>query len=160
MPDFKLGQTVQLNDGRKGIVRFIGTTSFQVGEWVGIELEEKTGKNDGSVRGERYFDCPMGYGMFVKPMTVTIVAQPAPAPRPVPVRKPSRPSSFHPASGRTSSAGDASLSRRMSLNAPSPSPVPRTSRPSSIARVGVLVILSYGECLPRSSLLPSRLRSK
>ncbi|KAM0427019.1 hypothetical protein ACHAPT_007917 [Fusarium lateritium] len=106
MPDFKPGQIVQLSDGRKGTVRFAGPTHFQVGEWVGIELEEKTGKNDGSVQGERYFDCPMGYGMFVKPMMATIIAQ-APAPRPA--RKPSRPSSFNPAAGRTSTAGDAGL---------------------------------------------------
>ncbi|KAF4989854.1 hypothetical protein FGRMN_8855 [Fusarium graminum] len=128
------GQTVQLNDGRKGIVRFAGNTHFQVGEWIGVELDEKTGKNDGSVQGERYFDCPMGYGMFVKPMMATIVAQ-APTPKPQ-ARKPSRPSSFNPASGRASSAaGDAGLGRRKSLNAPSPSPVPRVARPTSIARV-------------------------
>ncbi|KAJ4308918.1 hypothetical protein N0V84_011808 [Fusarium piperis] len=131
MPDFKPGQIVQLSDGRKGTVRFAGPTHFQVGEWVGVELEEKTGKNDGSVQGERYFDCPMGYGMFVKPMMATIIAQ-APAPRPA--RKPSRPSSFNPAAGRTSSAGDAGLGRRKSLNAPSPSPVPRVARPTSLAR--------------------------
>ncbi|KPM34628.1 Dynactin, isoform [Neonectria ditissima] len=132
MPDFKPGQTAQLSDGRKGTVRFAGPTHFQVGEWIGIELDEKTGKNDGSVQGERYFDCPAGYGMFVKPMMVTILAQ-APAPRPAPTRKPSRPSSFNPGAGRTSTAGDSGLNRRKSLNAPSPSPVPRV-RPASIAR--------------------------
>ncbi|KAF7543187.1 hypothetical protein G7Z17_g10936 [Cylindrodendrum hubeiense] len=125
MPDFKPGQTVQLSDGRKGTVRYAGPTHFQVGEWVGIELDEKTGKNDGSVQGERYFDCPTGYGMFVKPMMATILAQ-APTPRAAAARKPSRPSSFNPAAGRTSSAGDTGLNRRKSLNAPSPSPVPRS----------------------------------
>jgi dynactin 1 len=147
MPDFKPGQTVQLNDGRKGIVRFAGNTHFQVGEWIGVELEEKTGKNDGSVQGERYFDCPMGYGMFVKPMMATILAQ-APTPKPA-ARKPSRPSSFNPASGRASSAaGDAGLGRRKSLNAPSPSPVPKVARPTSIARaaVGVACVAVAVEC--------------
>ncbi|KAF5018265.1 hypothetical protein F66182_9768 [Fusarium sp. NRRL 66182] len=133
MPDFKPGQTVQLNDGRKGIVRFAGTTHFQVGEWIGVELEEKTGKNDGSVQGERYFDCPMGYGMFVKPMMATILAQ-APTPKPAAARKSARPTSYSTTGGRTSSVGDAGLGRRKSLNAPSPSPVPRVSRPTSIAR--------------------------
>ncbi|KAL7912826.1 p150/dynactin-like protein [Trichoderma velutinum] len=126
MPDFKPGQTVLLNDGRKAIVRFAGPTHFQVGEWIGVELEEKTGKNDGSVQGERYFDCPMGYGMFVKPMMATIIAQPA-APKPAAAaRKPAaRPSGFHPTVGRASvSGGDANLNRRRSINAPSPSPVP------------------------------------
>jgi hypothetical protein len=134
MPDFEPGQTVQLTDGRKGIVRFFGQTHFQVGDWIGIELEEKTGKNDGSVRGERYFDCPMGYGMFVKPMMATIVA-PVPAAKPAPTKKPARPSSFNPGAARVSIGADPAAARRKSINAPSPSPIPRT-RPSSIARVG------------------------
>ncbi|KAI9158509.1 Dynactin, 150 kDa isoform [Paramyrothecium foliicola] len=129
MPDFEPGQSVQLNDGRRGIVRFFGQTHFQVGDWIGIELEEKTGKNDGSVRGERYFDCPMGYGMFVKPVMATIIA---PA-KPPPAKKAARPSSFNPGAGRTSIGADPAAMKRRSLNAPSPSPVPRT-RPSSIAR--------------------------
>ncbi|KAH0525287.1 hypothetical protein TsFJ059_007676 [Trichoderma semiorbis] len=140
MPDFKPGQTVLLNDGRKAIVRFAGPTHFQVGEWIGVELEEKTGKNDGSVQGERYFDCPMGYGMFVKPMMATIIAQPA-APKPAAAaRKPTaRPSGFHPTVGRASiSGGDANLNkRRPSINAPSPSPVPhhKPSQSSSNLRL-------------------------
>lgn len=133
MPDFKPGQTVQLTDGRRGTVRFAGQTNFQVGEWVGIELDEKTGKNNGSVKGERYFDCRDGYGMFVKPVMATIIAQP-PAPKAA-ARKPARPSSFNPGAGRTSTGVDAASTKRRSLNAPSPSPGPKPSRPSSIARV-------------------------
>ncbi|KAH8131505.1 hypothetical protein ACSS6W_001728 [Trichoderma asperelloides] len=125
MPDFKPGQTVLLSDGRKATVRFAGQTHFQVGEWIGVELEEKTGKNDGSVQGERYFDCPMGYGMFVKPMMATIIAQPTAAPKPA-ARKPTRPTSLHPTVGRASASGsDVSLTRRRgNSNAPSPSPAP------------------------------------
>ncbi|KAK5997136.1 hypothetical protein PT974_02489 [Cladobotryum mycophilum] len=132
MPDFKPGQTVLLSDGRKAIVRFAGPTHFQVGEWIGVELEEKTGKNDGSVQGERYFDCPMGYGMFVKPMMATILAQPVVA-KPAARKPSSRPTNFQ---TRSSSSIDSSLSRRMSINAPSPTPGPRppTSRPSSVIR--------------------------
>lgn len=135
MPDYKPGQTVQLSDGRKGTVRFAGQTHFQVGEWVGVELDDKTGKNDGSVQGERYFDCPMGYGMFVKPMMVTILAQP-PAAKPAAARKPARPSSFNPgATKATATSGDVALTKRRSLNAPSPSPGPKAPRPSSVVRV-------------------------
>ena len=43
-----LGQKVELNDLRTGTVRFVGNTAFQTGDWVGIELEESSGKNDGS----------------------------------------------------------------------------------------------------------------
>ncbi|EFQ33385.1 CAP-Gly domain-containing protein [Colletotrichum graminicola] len=131
MSDLAPGQTVRLSDGRTGIVRFVGGTHFASGDWVGVELEDDSGKNDGSVQGERYFDCDMGHGMFVRPTTLVITAQ-APAAAPKPARRPSRPSSFNPGSGRT--ASDAGLVKRMSLNAPSPSPGPKTPRPPSTLR--------------------------
>ena len=61
-----VGQTIELNDGRHAIVRFLGATGFAPGEWVGVELDDATGKNDGSVKGERYFDCEANYGMFLR----------------------------------------------------------------------------------------------
>ncbi|KAH0442264.1 hypothetical protein CcaCcLH18_01702 [Colletotrichum camelliae] len=128
MSDLGVGQTVRLSDGRTGIVRFVGATHFASGDWVGIELEDDSGKNDGSVQGERYFDCGMGHGMFVRPTTLAIIAQ-APATAKPAARRPSRPSSFNPGTGR--SATDSGLTKRMSLNAPSPSPGPKGSRPSS-----------------------------
>ena len=47
-----------------GILRFMGTTDFAKGEWAGVELSEKVGKNDGSVLGKRYFQCEPLYGLF------------------------------------------------------------------------------------------------
>lgn len=142
MLELAVGQTIRLNDGRNGVIRFIGSTQFAPGEWVGVELEEDTGKNDGSVQGERYFDCTMGHGMFVRPVTVTILAQPAAAPKPAAAgRRGSRPSSmFTTGSSRGSGSSDPALGKRMSLNAPSPSPGPRTTRTSSIARVGCFLL--------------------
>jgi len=138
MSDLKIGQTVELSDGRIAVVRFVGQLHFAAGDWIGVELEDSSGKNDGSVQGERYFDCEMGKGMFMRPTTVRVLDQPAVAPKPAPTRKVSRPSSVvsQGALGRRSSTvQDAAANKRQSMNAASPSPVTRGSRPSSMLRV-------------------------
>ncbi|ORY11581.1 dynein associated protein-domain-containing protein [Clohesyomyces aquaticus] len=82
MAELKIGQTVETNDGRKGIIRFIGDVAVASGQFVGLELQTPTGKNDGSVGGERYFQCPAFHGLFVRPAAVSrIVSQPAPKPQ-------------------------------------------------------------------------------
>ena len=48
-----------------GILKYVGTTHFADGEWCGILLDEPNGKNDGSVRGVRYFRCKNKHGIFV-----------------------------------------------------------------------------------------------
>ncbi|GMF44678.1 unnamed protein product [Phytophthora fragariaefolia] len=49
-----------------GVVRYIGTTRFATGTWVGIELCEQKGKNSGTVDGEKYFSCPPNHGIFIR----------------------------------------------------------------------------------------------
>ena len=70
--------TVQPDKGGarvSGTVRFVGATSFnKVGEWVGVELDSFSGKNDGSVNGVGYFKCAPGKGLFVRPEVVTWVS--------------------------------------------------------------------------------------
>ncbi|CDO76476.1 hypothetical protein BN946_scf184615.g2 [Trametes cinnabarina] len=75
-----LGALVEVPAGR-GIVRFSGATSFAPGKWIGIELYEPNGKNDGSVQGVKYFTCKPNYGVFVRPSQVKVLnAEPEPAP--------------------------------------------------------------------------------
>ncbi|KAF9011292.1 dynactin [Cyathus striatus] len=63
--DPALGTIVTVPQGR-GVIRFAGSTSFSTGRWIGIELAEANGKNDGSVKGVSYFNCKMGHGVFVR----------------------------------------------------------------------------------------------
>jgi len=50
----------------EGIVKFVGTTDFAPGKWIGIQLGEPKGKNNGSVQGKQYFSCPDNCGLFVR----------------------------------------------------------------------------------------------
>ncbi|KAL8736484.1 MAG: hypothetical protein Q9166_000276 [cf. Caloplaca sp. 2 TL-2023] len=76
--DFQVGQTVELQDGQTATVQFVGQTQFAAGGWIGVVLDDATGKNDGSVQGRRYFDCLPGHGMFVRPTVTKILDQPTP----------------------------------------------------------------------------------
>ncbi|KAI9935023.1 hypothetical protein AWENTII_005425 [Aspergillus wentii] len=78
MANLSPGLVVTLTDGRQATVRFAGTTHFSSGDWVGVELDEPTGKNDGSVQGERYFDCEPGFGMFIRPPAIAAVVEQQP----------------------------------------------------------------------------------
>jgi len=61
------------SDARRGEVKYVGEVPEipgGVGAWVGIKLDEPTGKNDGSLKETRYFDCPANCGVFVRPEKV------------------------------------------------------------------------------------------
>jgi dynactin 1 len=81
MSDFKIGQTVETSTQQQGLVKYVGPIHVAEGDWLGIELPTPTGKNDGSVRGERYFTCPAGHGLFIREANIVrILSQPVPKP--------------------------------------------------------------------------------
>ena len=62
-----VGACVSTEFGDEGFVRFVGTTSFRDGIWVGVELVRPKGKNNGSVQGVKYFECAPEHGLFARP---------------------------------------------------------------------------------------------
>lgn len=72
------------DDGRRGVVRFVGEIEGLGGDrevgctWVGVELDEPVGRNDGSVKIEvegkeeirRVFSCKDKFGVFARPEKV------------------------------------------------------------------------------------------
>lgn len=149
--DFRLGQTVELQDGRIATVQFVGSAHFAAGDWIGVELEDATGKNDGSVQGERYFVCEPGHGMFVRPAAAIVTAQPTPKT----VRKPdgkvngtpvrARPQSAVVSGLKRQSLLDPTAAKRQSINAGSPTPSARG------LRVGLLLYI-YGFLLTHTEV--------
>ena len=163
MSEYQVGQVVQLADGQLATIRFVGQTGFATGDWIGVELESLNGKNDGSIKGERYFDCEMGRGMFLRAAAVAaIIEQPAAAPKSAaPAKKAARPNSVV-SSGlgrRTSIVPDSGVGKRMSMNAASPSPAARGSRPSSMLRVSLTSGRPVSSSLTSYSLPRSLLRN-
>ncbi|XP_071536929.1 dynactin subunit 1 isoform X4 [Panulirus ornatus] len=63
----RVGQRVEVNGkDTLGTVAYVGSTHFSPGKWVGVVLDEKKGKNNGSVQGKSYFQCEEGCGIFVR----------------------------------------------------------------------------------------------
>lgn len=58
---------------KKGNVRFVGKVpELAGGFWVGIELDDQLGDNNGNIQGTQYFVCVLGHGMFIRPKEITV----------------------------------------------------------------------------------------
>ncbi|EGD78282.1 hypothetical protein PTSG_09346 [Salpingoeca rosetta] len=103
----KPGMRVMVRDKKLlGTVRYVGLVDFAKGKWIGIELDEAKGKNNGTVQGKPYFECEMHHGMFVRQTQVEPVKAPSGAKSPAPSpSKSSSPSSTKAASSTSSGTG-------------------------------------------------------
>ena len=74
IPDWlKVGESVQVRPSNlSGVVAFVGSTQFASGIWVGLELDTSQGKNNGTVKGVKYFECPPKKGVFVRAKNVKL----------------------------------------------------------------------------------------
>lgn len=69
--NFDVGDRVCIPDKELfGFVRFLGEVEGVKGVWVGVELDEPYGKNDGSAKGKYYFRCKSKHGVFARPHQV------------------------------------------------------------------------------------------
>lgn len=74
-----VGQRCSVEPGdRRGEVMFVGQVEgLPLGYWIGVRYDEPLGKNDGSIKGKRYFEAPPGYGAFMRPDKVKVGDYPA-----------------------------------------------------------------------------------
>lgn len=69
--NFDVGDRVCIPDKELfGFVRFVGEIEGAKGLWVGVELDEPFGKNDGSAKGKSYFHCKPKHGVFARPQQI------------------------------------------------------------------------------------------
>ncbi|KAK3095868.1 hypothetical protein FSP39_020144 [Pinctada imbricata] len=72
-----LGDKVLVGGIKTGTLRYCGPAEFAAGLWAGIELDEPSGRNDGSIGGISYFQCPRNHGIFAP---VSKIAKPGSGP--------------------------------------------------------------------------------
>ncbi|XP_023517149.1 tubulin-folding cofactor B [Cucurbita pepo subsp. pepo] len=72
--NIKVADRCEVEPGKiRGSVKFVGRAeSLAPGFWVGVQYDEPLGKNDGMVKGIRYFDCPPLHGAMVRPDKVKV----------------------------------------------------------------------------------------
>ena len=83
MESLKIGDevivTIKGKPNRRGKIMFKGKLSLipdsHPGLWVGVRYNEPVGKNDGSIGGQRFFECEPNHGAFVRPSAVHVLAK-------------------------------------------------------------------------------------
>ncbi|CEP14847.1 hypothetical protein [Parasitella parasitica] len=139
-----VGSRAMINNELSGTIRYVGTTSFQTGKWVGVELDEPLGKNRGVVQGKRYFDCKNNHGVFTRPASVKVISEDAVQPSSLSTR-------------RKSIVAPSTTERRKSIVAPSTTAERRKSivPPSSTTERRKSIVGDAAPLQKRKSIIPS-----
>lgn len=69
-----IGSVVCVRGKHEGVVMFTGHVHYAKGSFVGVALSSPEGKNDGSVKGVRYFECAPSHGLMVRPEEISPLA--------------------------------------------------------------------------------------
>ncbi|MCL4126175.1 UNVERIFIED_CONTAM: hypothetical protein GTU68_020688, partial [Idotea baltica] len=88
--DLKIGERVVIDSSsgtKYGVLRYWGRTEFADGVWAGVELDDASGKNDGSVAGKKYFVCRSKFGLFAPVARVRSFANRSSARSSLPLRR-------------------------------------------------------------------------
>lgn len=77
---FKVGNRVIVDPGeRLGEIKYIGKIEeIAPGYWIGVMYDDPVGKNDGSIKGTRCFECAHDHGGFLRPDHIRIDPDPPP----------------------------------------------------------------------------------
>jgi hypothetical protein len=73
--NFQVGDRVAVEGVGCGAVAFIGQdlADLPAGVWIGVVYDEPLGKNDGMVKGKRYFSCKPNHGHLVRPDKIRVL---------------------------------------------------------------------------------------
>ncbi len=69
-----IGDRCEVQPGaRRGTVRWIGEAEvLKAGYWVGIQLDEPLGMNNGTIKGEKLFECDNNFGSMCRGKNVIV----------------------------------------------------------------------------------------
>ena len=69
----EVGNRCEAVGGKRGEVKYVGkVTGLEKGYWIGVALDEPTGDNNGSIKGKKFFECAMKFGLFVRPAELKV----------------------------------------------------------------------------------------
>ena len=79
--DVTVGQEVRVvldekeTELERGVVRYKGPLVSLKGMWVGVELSSKVGTSNGLYKGNQYFSCREGYGVYVRASALSLITR-------------------------------------------------------------------------------------